>query len=115
MGVLHGLTGDTVPFRWEFTHQRAFDNIKHLISKGQNLWRIPLKYGTNQEPIYLITDGTATGISGVVAQGPSWKTTTVAAFYSAKLNPAQQNYPVLRHTKPITRLSRAYKDQTTEM
>jgi len=94
MGVLHSLTGDTVPFQWEFTHQRAFDNIKCLISKGQNLWHILLKYGANQEPIYLITDGSATGISSVVAQGPSWKTAKVAAFYSAKLNLAQQNYPV---------------------
>ena len=25
MGMLTTLTGDTVPFRWEFTHQRSFD------------------------------------------------------------------------------------------
>jgi hypothetical protein len=24
MAVLHTLTGDTVPFRWEYTHQRVF-------------------------------------------------------------------------------------------
>jgi hypothetical protein len=39
-------------------------------------------------------DGCATGITGVVAQGTDWKTACVAAFYSAKLNSAQQNYPV---------------------
>ena len=94
MGVLHGLTGDMVPFRWEFTHQCTFDDIKHLVSKGQSIWHIPLKYSANQDPIYLITDGSATGISGVVAQGPDWKTAKVTAFYSAKLSPAQQNYPV---------------------
>ena len=45
-------------------------------------------------PIWTITDGSATGISGVVSQGNNWKTARVAAFYSAKLNSAQQNYPV---------------------
>jgi hypothetical protein len=29
-----------------------------------------------------------------VAQGADWRTAKVAAFYSAKLNPAQRNYPV---------------------
>ena len=42
----------------------------------------------------MVTDGCATGISGVVSQGSDWKTAKIAAFYSAKLNPAQQNYPV---------------------
>ncbi|KAJ3572854.1 hypothetical protein NP233_g2799 [Leucocoprinus birnbaumii] len=28
MGILSELTGDTVPFRWEFTHQRAFQDVK---------------------------------------------------------------------------------------
>jgi RNase H-like domain found in reverse transcriptase len=36
----------------------------------------------------------ASGISGVVSQGKDWKTTRVAAFYLAKLNSTQQNYPV---------------------
>lgn len=31
MGILSEITGDTVPFRWEFTHQRAFDEVKHYI------------------------------------------------------------------------------------
>ena len=41
-----------------------------------------------------MTDGCTSGISGVVSQGHDWKTAKIAAFYSAKLNPAQQNYPV---------------------
>lgn len=35
-----------------------------------------------------------TGVAGVVSQGADWKTAKVAAFYSAKLNSAQQNYAV---------------------
>jgi hypothetical protein len=43
----------------------------------------------------MITDGCATGIS-LISQGnlKDWKTAKIAAFYSAKLNSAQQNYPV---------------------
>jgi hypothetical protein len=40
------------------------------------------------------TDGCSTGISGLISQGEDWKNAKVTAFYSAKLNPAQQNYPV---------------------
>ena len=94
MAVLHGLTGDTVPFRWEYTHQRAFEDVKHIVDRGRNHKRVPLRYGPDEYPIFLITDGCATGIAGVVSQGPYWQKAKVAAFFSAKLNSAQQNYPV---------------------
>jgi len=42
----------------------------------------------------MVTDGCATGISGLVSQGTDWKTAKITAFYSTKLNSAQQNYPV---------------------
>jgi hypothetical protein len=43
----------------------------------------------------VVTNGCCgTGIAGVVSQGQDWKTAAVAAFFSAKLNPAQQNYLV---------------------
>jgi hypothetical protein len=35
MAALHALTGDTVPFRWEYIHQRAFYSAK-LNSAQQN-------------------------------------------------------------------------------
>ena len=46
------------------------------------------------EPIWMVTDGCATRVSGVVSQGVNWQMSKVAAFYLAKLNSAQQNYPV---------------------
>jgi len=94
MGILTALTGDTVPFRWGYTEQRAFIDAKNLVQASRDQHRVPLTYGEDADPIWMITDGCATGISGVVAQGPEWKTARVAAFYSAKLNPAQQNYAV---------------------
>ena len=42
----------------------------------------------------MVTDGCLTGIAGVISQGEDWRTAKVVAFYSAKLNSAQQNYPV---------------------
>ena len=44
--------------------------------------------------MWMVTDGCSTGISGLVSQGKDWKMAKIAAFYSAKLNPAQQNYLV---------------------
>jgi hypothetical protein len=94
MGILSALTGDTVPFRWTFTEQRAFEDVKYLVHEARNHCRVPLNYEKGAPTIWMVTDGCATGISGLVSQGDDWKTATIAAFYSAKLNPAQQNYPV---------------------
>ena len=93
MGVLSSITGDTVPFRWGYTEQRAFEEVKSLVHQVRENHRVPLDYSDNAPPIWMITDGCATGISGLVSQGDDWKTARIAAFYSAKLNSAQQNYP----------------------
>ena len=94
MGILSAITGDKVPFRWTNTEQRAFDEVKSLTHLARNRSRRPLSYGANAPPVWMVTDGCMTGIAGVVSQGIDWKTATVAAFYSAKLNNAQRNYPV---------------------
>jgi hypothetical protein len=94
MGILSAVTGDTVPFRWGYTEQRAFDEVKSLVHHSREHRRVPLDYSEGAPPIWMITDGCSTGISGVISQGADWKTAKIAAFYSAKLNSAQQNYPV---------------------
>ena len=94
MGILSSITGDTVPFRWGYTEQRAFEEVKALVHHAQEHQRIPLDYSADALPIWMITDACATGISGLVSQGKDWKTAKIPAFYSAKLNAAQQNYPV---------------------
>jgi transposase InsO family protein len=94
MGHLSKLVGDTVPFRWHATEQRAFEEVKDLIQTYRNHHRVTLKYGDGQPPINVVTDGCATGIAGLVSQGEDWQTAPIAAFYSAKLNSAQQNYAV---------------------
>lgn len=96
MGILHGLTGDTVPFCWEFTHQQAFEDIKRLASACKEHHCKPLRYGPDAPPMNIVTDGCGTGIAGVVSQGADWHKADVAVFYSAKLNPAQQNTLFMR-------------------
>jgi len=94
MAVLHGLTGDAVSFRWGFTEQRAFEDVKTLVQAARDHHRVPLNYNKSAPPVWMVTDGCATGVAGLVSQGDDWRTAWIAAFYSAKLNPAQQNYPV---------------------
>ena len=94
--VLHTLTDDTVLFQWKYIHWCTFDDIKCIIDNGYNHWYVLLKYSNDADPVYLITDGSSIEISGVTAQGQEWKTAKVAAFFLAKLNPAQQNYSVYK-------------------
>ena len=68
--------------------------MKSIVEKGWNHSQIPLKYGKDSKPIFMITDSCTTGISEVISQGDNWQTAKVMAFYLAKLNLAQQNYTV---------------------
>ena len=94
MGSLSSLTGDTVPFWWGYTEQRAFDEVKELVQGACDHCQMPLDYADGAPPIWMVMDDCATGILGLVSQGTDWKLVWVAAFFSAKLNLAQQNYAV---------------------
>lgn len=94
LAVLNSITGDTVPFRWGETEQHAFDEAKSIVRALKGHHRVPLCYEKGSPPVNIVTDGCLTGIAGVVSEGDDFKTAKVAAFFSAKLNPAQQNYPV---------------------
>ena len=56
--------------------------------------RVPLAYRNGAPPVWFMMNACLNGIAGVVAQGADWKSAKVAAFFSAKLNTTQQNYPV---------------------
>ncbi|PIL30265.1 hypothetical protein GSI_07443 [Ganoderma sinense ZZ0214-1] len=94
MGILSSLTGSETSFKWEFTHQRAFDEIKKLLHAHREHHRVPLDYSKDAARIWLVTDGSHGGIAGVVTQGEDFRHRNVAAFFSAKLSSAQMNYPV---------------------
>ena len=94
LGILSAVTGDAVPFHWGYTEQWAFEDMKRLVQAARDQCRRPLNYLPGADQVWMITDGCATGISGVVSQGRDWKSAVVVVFYSAKLNSAQQNYAV---------------------
>ncbi|PBK62873.1 hypothetical protein ARMSODRAFT_963705 [Armillaria solidipes] len=48
----------------------------------------------DHRPVWMVTDASSASIAGYVAQGDEWQKAKVAAFYSAKLSSAQQNYAV---------------------
>ena len=81
------------PFWWTFTEQRAFEDIKKLTQQAHDHKQTLLNV-EGASFIWMVTDGLSTGISGMISQGNDWKTAKVSAFYSAKLNSVQQNYPV---------------------
>jgi hypothetical protein len=94
MGTLSGLTAESKPWRWDATAQRAFDDVKEIVSTHRDNHRKALDYSKNAEPIYVTTDGCLTGGGGYVSQGKDPKTASVVSFWSGKWNSAQQNYPV---------------------
>ena len=94
LSVLSRIMGDTVPFRWGYAEQCVFNEVKSLTQKAQDHHHMLISFGKGALPVWLVTDGSSTGISGVVSQGHDWKSAKIAAFYSAKLNDTQRNYLV---------------------
>jgi len=94
LGVLAEACAETKPYQWGYTEQRAFETVKWYVSACAPHCRVPLDYGQDRDPIWVMTDTCGNGIGGVVAQGRDWKGAKVAAFYSAKMSSAQCNYPI---------------------
>ncbi|KAF8695684.1 hypothetical protein RHS03_07957, partial [Rhizoctonia solani] len=93
MGMLSKRTTQT-PWYWGPSDQRAFQEVKDIVSKWRAHHRVALNYSPDADPIYLVTDASFTGASGFVCQGKTLESARIAAFWSGKLKPAQQNYPV---------------------
>ena len=94
LGVLAEASAETKPFQWGYTKQRAFETVKRYASACAPHCHVPLDYGLNRDPIWVMTDAYGNRLGGVITQGHNWKGTKVAAFYSAKMSSAQWNYPV---------------------
>lgn len=75
--MLAEASAETRPFRWTFTEQRAFETVKKYVAACAPHCRVPLKYGPDADPIWVMTDACGNGIGGVIAQGPDWKSAKV--------------------------------------
>jgi RNase H-like domain found in reverse transcriptase len=51
----------------------------------------------NPDPIWVITDGSKSGIRAVYGQGPEWQTCRPAGFLSKKVSVSQQHYRTYKH------------------
>lgn len=87
---LSALTRKNREFVWTPLHTRCFEAIKSLACNAPILRPIDPK---RDEPIWLITDASVSGVGCMYGQGPDWKSARPAGFLSRKFTPAQMNYP----------------------
>ncbi|CUA74881.1 Transposon Ty3-G Gag-Pol polyprotein [Rhizoctonia solani] len=85
---------DEKGIRMDYHKVDSIEKWKTPTTKEQVASYIALDYKDNAPPVYLITDASLTGASGVISQGNNWKESNIVQFWSGKFNPAQQNYPV---------------------
>ena len=86
---LTGMCSNNQDFIWTEFQDDCFCRIKELVSRAPVCKPINSK---NEEPIWVITDVSATGIGAWYSQGPSWDSCRPAGFISRKFTPAQMNY-----------------------
>src|ERR1700753_2725300 len=87
---LNDLLNTDIKKNWRHLHEKAFNKCKELINGGAVLK--PINKEIN-EPIWLITDASQTGIGAWIGQGPA-EAIRPAGYYSQKLNSTELDYSV---------------------
>ncbi len=82
LAPLTKLVGKGVKFTWDKEQQKAFDEIKRVMSK-----ETILAYPDFKKPFHIYTDASNTQLGAVIMQEDK-----PLAFYSRKMNSAQKNY-----------------------
>src|SRR6266481_1442286 len=77
------------PFQCMPLLTKCLESIKTLACKAPILKPINPK---DPDPIWVICDGSRSGVGTVYGQGPDWQTCCLASFLSKKFSSAQQNY-----------------------
>jgi hypothetical protein len=84
---LAGYVRNNRPFEWTPLLDKCLQSIKALACKALILRPVDPK---NPDPIWVITDGSKSGIGAVYGQGPEWQTCRSAGFLSKKFSVVQQ-------------------------
>ena len=94
IGILAPMMSGSKPWKWTETHQCAFEQVKEIVHKFRDNWRVALDYLEGAPVINLVMDASLTGTSGYISQGDELVTAKVITFWSGNFNSAVQNYPV---------------------
>jgi RNase H-like domain found in reverse transcriptase/Integrase zinc binding domain/Reverse transcriptase (RNA-dependent DNA polymerase) len=84
LAPLSSLSGANSPFKWTEVHQKAFEEMKRIVSQ-----EVLLSFPDYTQPFEIYTDASDKQMGAILKQGDK-----TLAFFSKKLNPAQQNYGV---------------------
>ncbi len=87
-------THNGCPFQWTPLLTKCFESIKTLACKAPILKPINPK---DPDLIWVICDGSRSGVGAIYGQGPDWQTCHPAGFLSKKFSSAQQNYRTHEH------------------
>lgn len=90
VGTLTRLTSAKVSFRWGEAEERAFQNIKRLITSTPCLKSVDFKSG---DPLWLFIEASGLGIGAALFQGKEWKEASPVAYKSWQMTPVERNYP----------------------
>src|SRR6266481_700406 len=82
------------PFVWTPLLHKCFESIKTLTCRAPILKPIN---ASRPEPIWVIRDGSKSGVSALYGQGLDWQSCRPAGFLSKKFSSAQQNYRTHEH------------------
>ena len=91
---LSGLAQNNQTFQWTLLLDKCFQSIKAIAMRSPILK--PVDFNKN-EPVWVITDGSRTGLSAMYGQGASWDTCRPAGFLSKKFTSAQHNDHMHEH------------------
>lgn len=94
VGTLTPLTSSKLnpkDFRWGEAEELAFNNIKKIMTSLPCLKNIDYE---SDDPLWLFTDASGSGLGAALFQGKEWKSAFPIAYESHLMTPAEKNYPV---------------------
>ena len=94
MSPLVGCMHNNKPFLWTPLLHKCFESIKALACRMPIFKPIDTD---NPDPIWVICDGSKSGVGTVYGQGPEWQTCRPTGFLFRKFSAAQQNYWTHEH------------------
>ena len=92
--LLSGAAHNNRAFQWMPLLDKCFVSIKALAARAPILK--PVDFYSN-EPVWVITDSSKTGVGTVYGQGNSWEQCHPARFLSKKFSNVQHNYRTHEH------------------